>query len=39
MEAVATDEVRYLLAAWEQFEKPTFRYFQITVNRCGAKPL
>ena len=38
METVAADEVRYLLAAWEQFKKPTFRYFQITVNQCGAKP-
>ena len=38
MEAVAADEVRYLLAAWEQFKRPTFRYFQITVDQCGAKP-
>lgn len=38
MEAVAADEVRYLLVAWEQFERPTFRYFQITVDQCGAKP-
>ena len=38
MEAVADDEVRYLLVAWEQFEKPTFRYFRITVDQCGAKP-
>ena len=38
MEAVATNEVRYLLAAWEQFKRPTFRYFQITVDQCGAKP-
>ena len=30
-------EVRYLLAAWEQFAKPTFRYFQIALDQHGTE--
>ena len=39
MEAVAADEVRYLLVAWESFERPTFRYFQITVDPVRSEAL